>query len=150
MPLGNSLRRPERSRDQVFLNFGSEQPPRLVDLRLGVVASNGVRLFWFDYLSREEGSLLVVHESQLQQTVETLLSELQNWRSAAGFSSIVGGPGLTALPVNDLPLIVLFEHLKISNFVSTSIYRNHWNHREGPEERAEYIADYLISILVER
>jgi hypothetical protein len=46
--------------------------------------SNGVRLFWFDYLSREEGSLLVVHESQFQQTVETLLSELQNWRSAAG------------------------------------------------------------------
>ena len=45
---------------------------------------NGVRLCWFDYLSREEGSLLVVHESQLLQTVETLLSELQNWRSAAG------------------------------------------------------------------
>ena len=45
--------------------------------------SNGVRLFWFDYLSREEGSLLVVHESQLQQTVETLLSELHNWRAAA-------------------------------------------------------------------
>jgi hypothetical protein len=45
---------------------------------------HGVRLCWFDYLSREEGSLLVVHESQLQQTVETLLSELQNWRSAAG------------------------------------------------------------------
>jgi hypothetical protein len=40
--------------------------------------SNGVGLFWFDYLSREEGSLLVVHESQLQQTVETLLSELHN------------------------------------------------------------------------
>ena len=45
--------------------------------------SNGVRLFWFDYLSREEGSLLVVHESQLQQTVETLLSELHLGLAAA-------------------------------------------------------------------
>jgi hypothetical protein len=44
---------------------------------------NGVRLFWFDYLSREEGSLLVVDQSQLQQTVEALLSELHLWRAAA-------------------------------------------------------------------
>jgi hypothetical protein len=43
----------------------------------------GVTLVWRDYLTREQGTLLAIHDKDIQEVLEVLIAELQEWRAAS-------------------------------------------------------------------